>query len=353
MPTTLSRRNFLKLCAGGAAAISLSGYLAPFMKQAVAAGAPPVIWIQGGSCSGCSVSLLNTVHPDIEKVLLEVISLRFHQTVMAAAGELATAEGLFKTVEENKGNFVLVVEGAVPTGANGQFCVIGEKDGEHLTFLKAVEEIGSQAMAILSVGTCSSYGGIPATPPNPTDCKPVTDIVKNVPIINIPGCPPHPDWIVGTIAHILLYGLPEVDVFGRPTMFFSGMIHDNCQRRQYFDNSIFAKKFGDPGCLLELGCKGPLAHCDTTNRMWNNGVNTCIKAGAPCIGCTEPQFPGWPMYERMAEMPIGPGITATVDQIGGVLGAAAVVGIAGHLAGNILTGRIGPKKKQDEKAGED
>ncbi len=353
MPTKLSRRNFVKLCAGGAAAISLSGYLAPFMKEAVAAGAPPVIWIQGGSCSGCSVSLLNSVHPDIEKVLLEVISLRFHQTVMAAAGSMATEEGLFKTVEENKGNFILVVEGAVPVGADGNYCIIGEKNGEHLKFMDAVKEIGSQAMAILSVGTCSSFGGIPATPPNPTDCKPVSEIVKNVPIINIPGCPPHPDWIVGTIAHVLLYGdLPELDKFGRPTMFFEGIIHDNCQRRQYFDNAIFARNFGDPGCLLELGCKGPIAHCDSTYRLWNNGVNTCIKAGAPCIACTEPEFPGWPIYERIPEMPIAPGITATVDQIGGVLGAAAVVGIAGHLAGNVLTGRIGPKKNQDEKEGD-
>ncbi len=352
MPTKLSRRNFVKLCAGGAAAISLSGYLAPFMKEAVAAGAPPVIWIQGGSCSGCSVSILNSVHPDIEKVLLEVISLRYHQTVMAASGDLAT-DVIFKTAEENPGGFVLVVEGAIPVAADGKYCLIGKRNGEDLTFLDAVKEVGSQAMAILSVGTCSSFGGIPATPPNPTDCKPVSDIVKNVPIINIPGCPPHPDWIVGTIAHILLYGMPEVDTFGRPTMFFDGIIHDNCQRRQYFDNAIFAKKFGDPGCLLELGCKGPIAHCDTTYRLWNNGVNTCIKAGGPCIACTEPEFPGWPIFERIPEMPIAPGITATVDQIGGVLGAAAVVGIAGHLAGNVLTGRIGPKKNHDEKEGDD
>lgn len=354
MPTKLSRRDFIRLCAGGAATISISGYLAPFMKEAVAAGgAPPVVWLQGGSCSGCSVSLLNTVHPDIEEVLMEVISLRFHQTIMAAAGDLATEEGLFKTVAENKGNFILVVEGAVPTGAEGSYCIIGEKDGRHLTFKNAVEEIGSQAMAILSVGTCSSFGGIPATAPNPTKCKPVTDIVKDVPVINIPGCPSHPDWIVGTIAHVLLYNdIPELDTFGRPKMFFGGIIHDNCQRRQYFDNGIFAKNFGDPGCLLKLGCKGPIAHCDSTYRGWNNGVNHCIKAGAPCIGCTEPQFPAWPMYKRIPDIPLGPSITATVDQIGGVLGAATVVGIAGHLTGNVITGRIGPNKK-DRKEGDE
>ncbi len=351
MPSKLSRRDFIRLCAGSAAAISLSGYLAPFMAEAVAAGAPPVVWIQGASCTGCSISLLNTVHPDIQEVLTKVISLKYHPNVMAAAGDLALEEGMFKIAEEFKGNFFLVVEGAVPTGADGLFCMVGERDGKPITFENMVKEVGSKAKAILNFGTCSAFGGIPATPPNPTGCKPVSEIVKTVPIVNVPGCPPHPDWMVGTIAHVLLYNdYPEVDSFGRPKMFFSNIIHDNCQRRQYFDNAIFAKNFGDPGCMLELGCKGPIAHCDATTRLWNGGVNWCVKAGGVCIGCTEPQFPGWPMYERMPEMPIGPAMTATVDQIGGVLGAAAVLGIGGHLAGNVLTGRIGPKK--DEKEGD-
>lgn len=353
MPTKLSRRDFIRLCAGSTAAVSLSAYLAPFMKEAVAAGAPPVIWIQGGSCTGCSISLLNSVSPDIEKVITEVISLRYHPNISAAAGSLAINE-IYKVAAENPKKFYLVVEGAVPVDADGAYCVIGEKDGHHLTFLQAVKELGSQAAAILNFGTCSAFGGLPATPPNPTGCKAVGDVVKNVPIVNVPGCPPHPDWMVGTIAHVILYNeIPEIDAFGRPKMFFSHIIHDNCQRRQYFDNGIFAKNFGEEGCMLELGCKGPIAHCDSTTRLWNNGVNWCVKAGGVCIGCTEPQFPGWPIYERIPEMPIGPAMTATVDQIGAALGGLAVVGIAGHLAGNIATGRIGPNKNQEvEKEGE-
>ncbi len=346
MPTKLNRRDFLKLCAGGAAAVSLTSFLGPFMKEAIAAGGPPVIWLEGSSCSGCSVSLLNTVDPDIEKVLMEVISLRYHQTVMAGQGDIAT-NAIYQTASENKGKFILVVEGAVPTGANGSYCRIGMKDGKEQTLVDILNEIGPQAMAILSVGTCSSYGGFPATPPNPTECKPVSEIVKNVPIINIPGCPAHPDWIVGTIAHVLLYkDIPALDKVGRPKMFYSHLLHDNCQRRQYFDNGIFAKNFGDEGCLLELGCKGPLAYCDSTNRQWNHGTNSCIKAGAPCIGCTDPQFPAWPMYAKTPEMPIAPGITTSVDKLGGVVGGVAVVGIAGHLAGNVINGRIGSKKKE-------
>jgi hydrogenase small subunit len=348
MPTKLNRRDFIRLCAGSAAAISMSGFLAPFMAEAVAAGAPPVIWIQGASCTGCSISILNTVHPDIEKVLLEVISMCYHPNIMAAAGDLALEEGMFKTAEQYKGKFYLVVEGAIPTGADGLYCTVGEKeDGTPITFVDLIQDLGSKAAAILAFGTCSAYGGIPATPPNPTGCKSVSQVVKNVPIINIPGCPPHPDWMVGTIAHVLLYGIPELDRFGRPVMFFDGIVHDNCPRRQYFDNAIFAKNLSEPGCLLEVGCKGPIAHCDSPTRMWNS-VSWCIKAGAPCIACTEPQFPGWPMYERIPEMPIGPGITTTIDQAGVVLGAAAALGIGGHLAGNVATGRIGPKKKQEE-----
>jgi len=351
MPSKLSRRDFVKLCAGSAAAISLSGYLAPFMQEAVAAGAPPVIWLQGASCTGCSISLLNTVHPDIQKVLTEVISLTYHPNISAAAGDLAIKEAIYGVAEANKGNFFLVVEGAVPTGANGRYCMVGEENGEPIMFEKLVSDIGGKAKAILNFGTCSSYGGIPATPPNPTECKPVSAVVKDVPCINVPGCPPHPDWMVGTIAHVLLYNdIPELDSYGRPKMFFNSIIHDNCQRRQYFDNAIFAKNFGDMGCMLELGCKGPFSHCDTQNRMWNNGTNWCVKCGGVCIGCTEPQFPGWPMYERMPEMPVGPASSVTADQVGIVLGAAAAVGIAGHLGGNILTGRIGSHKEEAEEA---
>lgn len=353
MPTKLTRRDFIRLCAGGAAAISMTSILAPALAQAAEAGAPPVIWLQGAGCTGCSISLLNSVHPDIQKVLLDVISLRYHPNISGASGDLAMEEGILKVAEEYKGKFYLVVEGAVPTGADGRFCMVGESNGEPTTFVDLVKEVGSKAAAILNFGTCSAFGGIPATPPNPTGCKAVPDIVKNVPYINVPGCPPHPDWMVGTIAHVLLYkDIPELDRFGRPTMFFKGIIHDNCPRRQYFDNALFAKNLSEPGCLLEVGCKGPIAHCDSTTRLWNGGTNWCIKSGAPCLACTEPQFPGWPVYARVPEMPIAPGITATTDQIGVVLGAATVVGIGGHLAGNVATGRIGPMKSSDEREGD-
>ncbi|MCR4399389.1 MAG: hydrogenase small subunit, partial [Syntrophomonadaceae bacterium] len=227
---------------------------------------------------------------------------------------------------------------------------VGERDGKPITFTSMLAELASQAAAVLNFGTCSCFGGIPAADPNPTGCVSVPEFLKgkNITMINVPGCPPHPDWMVGTIAQVLLYGLPEVDTFGRPTMFFGRMIHDNCERRQYFDNGIFAEKFGDPGCMLQLGCKGPLAYCDASTRGWNNGVNWCVRCGGTCVGCTDPEFPNWTMYERMSELAAWPTISASADTIGLVLGAATALGIGGHLAGNVFAGRFKGKPHEEE-----
>lgn len=353
MATKLSRRDFMRAAAGSAAAVSLAGFLSPYIAEAAEAGElPPVIWLAGGACTGCAVSLLNCQDPDIQDVLLKVISLRFQENVMAAQGEQAI-NAIYDVVAKYPGQYVLAVEGSVQIKENGKWCVIGEREGHEVTMLQAVKDVGSQAAAIINIGTCSCFGGLPSADPNPSQSRSVADIVKGKPIINVAGCPPHPDWIVGTIAHYLLFkDVPELDSAGRPKMFYGRIIHDNCQRRQYFDNGIFAKNFGEMGCMLELGCKGPIAHCDSTTRLWNGGVNWCVQCGGVCLACTEPQFPNWPIYERMAEMPIGPATTATVDQIGFVLGGAAVLGIGGHLAGNIATGRIGSKKDHDKEEGD-
>jgi len=296
---------------------------------------------------------LNTVHPDIKEVLLNIISLKYHSNISAAAGELAM-ETIRETAREHQGGFFLVIEGAVPLGAGGIFCTIGEEpDGTPITFENLIKELAADAYAILNVGTCSAYGGIPAAGANPTGCVPVDKVIKDKPIINIPGCPPHPDWIVGTIAHVLLYkDLPEMDEFGRPTMFYGGIIHDNCPRRQYFDNGIFAENFSDPGCLLMIGCRGPYAHCDALTRKWNGGTNSCIMCGGPCLGCTEPRFPDGPVFEKLPEFSIGPRIKASADTFGKVFTGLTAVGIAAHLAGNVATGRLSSHPEQKEKEGD-
>ncbi|MBE0467823.1 MAG: hydrogenase small subunit [Candidatus Desulforudis sp.] len=303
----ISRREFVRLCAGSAAGVSVLSLLGPYIASAfgqAAEGKPVVLWLQGASCTGCSVSLLNSVEPGsptIDKLLLDVIALKYHHNVMAASGQLAM-DHLFDTAETNKGKFFLVVEGGVPAKDDGYYCTIGDKNGKHITMLNAVREIGGKAAAVIAAGTCAAYGGIPAGGPNPTGVVGVKQILSAKPVINIPNCPMHPDAFLGTVTYVLTYGdIPALDAHGRPTMFYGRTVHDNCIRRSDFFAERFAQKLGDPGCLYLLGCKGPLAYSDCANRGWNNNTSWCVKAGAPCMACAEPGFPDAfsPFYGRM------------------------------------------------------
>lgn len=274
----------------------------------------PVVWIQAAACTGCSISLLNTASPTIKNILVDQlvpgkhVSLRVHPNVMGGAGD-QVVELLEKTAAE-KGKYILVVEGAVPTSEEALFGAVGEKEGKPVSMLERVTTLGANAMAILSVGTCAAYGGIPAGNPNPTGCKSVGDVLKEkgitTPVVNIPGCPPHPDWFVGTVAQVVIHGLPGpegLDDFGRPLLFFRDLIHENCPRRAYFDEGKFAQKQGDPQCLYYVGCRGPITYADCPTRQWNNGKNWCIGAGAPCSGCVQPEFPDLvsPFYEKITD----------------------------------------------------
>jgi hydrogenase small subunit len=276
----------------------------------------PVVYLQAAACTGCAVSLLNTASPTIKNVLIDQIApgvhinLRFHPVIMAAAGDMAI-QVIEDTAKQKKGAYVLVVDGAVPTGADGAYGAVGERDGKPVTMLQRVTELARDALAVIALGTCAAFGGIPAAKPNPTDCQPVSKVLaaKGIkkPLINIPGCPPHPDWFVGTVASIILKGLPaadELDDFLRPRAFYGKLIHENCPRRASFDEGKFAKKLGDEGCLYEMGCKGPITYADCPLRKWNNGTNWVIGAGAPCNGCTQPEFPDQtgPFYEKLVDV---------------------------------------------------
>jgi len=278
----------------------------------------PAVWIGGGTCGGCSISALNTVAPSIKNVLIDEvvpgrhISLKFHTNISAGSGD-AVIQAIEDTGQEHEGQFLLIVEGVVPTADGGVYCMVGERNGEPVPFYQWVVELGKKAMAVIALGTCASFGGIPGAKPNPTGVKSVMEIFKeegiSTPLINVPGCPPHPDWFVGTIAKLLLVGLPkegDLDDLLRPKDFYGQLIHENCQRRAYFDEGKFAKKFGDPGCLYELGCKGPITYADCPIRQWNNGVNWCIRSGMGCQGCTQPEFPDFlgSFYEKLTDVDI-------------------------------------------------
>jgi hydrogenase small subunit len=259
----------------------------------------PAIWLQCAACTGCSISVLNALNPSIKNLLIDEvlpakhINLRFHPTVMAGAG--APVIEVMEDTSQQKGGYILIVEGAIPTAKNGIHGVVGEKAGKPVTMLSRVEELAKDALVVIAH-------------PNPTQCLGVSDVLQargiDTPMVNIPGCPPHPDWFVGTVASILLWGLPkpeDLDEYGRPKAFYGQLIHENCPRRAYYDEEKFAKKLTDPGCLYELGCKGPVTYSDCPLRLWNNGVNWCIANGSPCIGCTEPGFPDEvsPLYEKI------------------------------------------------------
>ena len=276
----------------------------------------PVVYLQTAACSGCAVSLLNTASPTIKNVLIDQIApgvhinLRFHPVVMAAAGDMAL-QVMEDTAKQKKGRYVLVIDGAVPMADNGVYGAVGERNGKPVTMVQRVTELARDALAVIALGTCASFGGIPAAKPNPTNCQPVSKVLEakgiKKPLVNIPGCPPHPDWFVGTVASIILKGLPtadDLDELLRPKAFYGKLIHENCPRRASFDEGKFAKKFGDEGCLYELGCKGPITYADCPLRKWNSGTNWVIGAGAPCNGCTQPEFPDQtsPFYEKLVDV---------------------------------------------------
>ncbi len=285
----VSRRDFLKYCIGSAAALGLNLTVLGKLEQALAAGgnAPTVIWLNGANCTGCTVSLANlfsTQGPtDVADLLLNTIDLAFHPNLMAAAGDLAVAQ----VINAAQGSFILAVDGGIPTAFGGRTCMVCTLGGREITALEAVQYLAPRATVVLSIGTCASFGGVPAGAPNPTGVQSIGQIT-GVPTINIPGCPTHPDWVVGTIAQLLAGESPSLDSDGRPKIYFERKIHDRCPRKEEDE----AKTFGVDGmCLKELGCKGPKTKADCYSRYWNSGTNWCIGANAICIGCTEKGFP--------------------------------------------------------------
>lgn len=286
--SNLNRRQFLKMGASLAAAMALGPAAIPRIADALAelsSGQVPVLWLQGQSCSGCSVSLLNSENPSPASVITQYISLRFHSTLSVATGHTAM-DVVEKTIEE--GGYYLAVEGSLPQGMP-EACVMGGQPVGDL-----VVKAAAKAKAIICVGACAAYGGIPAAENNPTGSVSVPDFLKgkggSVPLIRLPGCPCHPDWIVGTLVHTIKFGLPKLDPDGRPEMFFGRLLHDQCPRFADYERENFAQTFSEDGCLFKLGCLGPLTKADCTTRFWNRGVNTCIVAGAPCIGCASEIF---------------------------------------------------------------
>jgi hydrogenase small subunit len=246
-----------------------------------------LVYLELNGCSGNIISLLNGQNPDFEYALNSMVDLRYSNSLMAAEGEQAIA----KLMEVMNDDFILAVEGAVALKNNGLYNIIGSWQGKPLTGLEAARMLGDKAAGSLAVGACATHGGVSAARPNPSESVGLQTVLPEKKMIKLPGCPVHPDWFLGTLAHMLLYGEPETDNLGRPLMFYSTLIHDRCPRRPFFDRGIFAEKLGDKTCLFKLGCRGPVTRIDCPTRQWNGHVNWPIGDDTPCIGCAQFGFP--------------------------------------------------------------
>ena len=297
-----SRRELLRVGAYLATGIGLAGD----QREAICAGLEKiadrkeqVVWLHGMSCSGCSVSFLNAEEPGPLEILTDMLSLVYHPTISAAQGDVAM--DVVNQAVQSK-DYFLVVEGSIPLGMP-EACVVG---GRPLT--ETLEKAARNAKAIVAAGTCASFGGIPAAEGNATGAVGMQQFMKHcqVPIenrlINCPGCPVHPQTLLGTVAYAIGKGLPRLDPeLLTPAMYCDHSVHDECPKFHYWEKREFAKRFGDEGCLFELGCLGPLSMASCSRRRWNSGVNWCIGAGAPCTACSSNEFArrrDFPFYRK-------------------------------------------------------
>ncbi|MDR0761876.1 MAG: hydrogenase small subunit [Campylobacteraceae bacterium] len=336
----ISRRDFMKWAAGMTAMLSLPSTFTPLMAQAAElVDRLPVIWLHMAECTGCSESLLRTDAPTIDSLIFDYISLEYHETVMAASGWQAE-HNLEEAIEKYKGRYILMVEGGIPAGSSEFYLTVGphgKKGAEH------ARDAAASAAAIFAIGTCSSFGGIQAANPNPTNAKPLSKIT-NKPVINVPGCPPSEKNIIGNVLHYIFFGtLPSLDVYNRPKWAYGIRIHDLCERRGHFDAGEFVQQFGDEGakkgyCLYKVGCKGPYTFNNCSRERFNQHTSWPVQAGHGCIGCSEPDF--WdamgpfeePLGDRLYNTLYSVGADATADRVGVALLTVTAVGIAAHAA---------------------
>ncbi|MBX3714851.1 MAG: hydrogenase small subunit [Burkholderiales bacterium] len=323
----ISRRSFLKFCSLTTASLGLSPTVAPQIAHALEnKPRTPVIWIEGLECTCCSESFIRSAHPLAKDAVLSLLSLDYHMTLSAAAGEQLRANA-HETIEKHKGNYILAVEGNPPLNEDGMYCIYYGKP-----FVETLKKYAKDAKAVIAWGSCASWGCVQAAKPNPTNAVPIDKVITDKPIIKVPGCPPIAEVMTAIVTYVLTFDrIPELDRQGRPKMFYSQRIHDKCYRRPHFDAGQFVEKWDDEAarmgyCLYKVGCKGPTTYNACSTTRWNEGVSFPIQSGHGCIGCSEDGF--WDkgsFYDRLTNIPAF-GIEANADKVGAV--AAGVVGAA-------------------------
>ncbi len=357
----LKRRDFLKFCTGIAATLGLSPALGIRLAEAATAPQrPPVIWLSAQECTGCTESLLRSYHPTIETLILDMISLDYHEALAAGSGRQAE-EFKHQSIEANKGKYILVVDGSIPTKDGGVYCMVAGKP-----IMETVKETAEHAAAIIAIGSCAAWGGIPSVGPNPTEAKPLSAILPGKTIVNLPGCPPNSYNFLSTVLYLLTFNKPpELDGKGRPKFAYGRLIHENCERRPHFDAGRFALEFGDEGhrqgwCLYKVGCKGPETHGNCPAILFGDvgGGAWPVGTGHPCFGCTEEGIGFTKPIHSLAEILTVTPPTAyprVVEERGqgatlGAVGLAAGVGGAAIGAGAVFASRLGKERHPPEQA---
>jgi len=327
----LSRRTFMKACVTITGVLGLSpAKLTEVVQAAETRQLTPVIWLHGHECTGCDESFIRSQSPLASDIVLNMIALEYMDVLAAAAGE-TLEHHRDEVMNKYAGKYLLVFEGAVPLGDEGVFCTVGGKP-----IAEQLKAAAQGAAAIIENGSCAAWGGIQAANPNPTKSVAVSEVIRNKPIVKVPGCPPIPEVLAGTIYHYVLFGqLPPLDSKGRPKQFFGNRIHDTCYRRPFFDSGMYVESFDDMGskagwCLYKVGCRGPEAYNSCGNMRWWNGLSYPIQAGAPCIACASNDF--WdhdPFYQRLPNIAV-PNTKATADKIGAIAAGATLAGVVAH-----------------------
>ena len=359
----VSRRNFLKFCGLLTGAMGLN-----LLPPIEASGMPvslarsnadtlrrvaqvlqskprlPVIWLEFQDCAGCSEALTRSQSPTLVDLVLSQITVEYHETLSAAAG--FQAEGAKQdAMKKYAGQYVLVVEGSISPKDDGVYCTIGGKSS-----LDLLNEAAAGAAAIIATGNCASFGGLPKANPNPTGAVSVLDLIKDKPVVNIPGCPAIPEVFTGVLAQFLIFGsLPELDHLHRPKTFYANTIHDRCLRRPFYEAGKFADSFDDEGarkgwCLYKLGCKGPTTYNACASMKWSGGLSFPVQSGHPCLGCSEPNFwDGGGFYQGQSAPLMRPSLTAA----GAAVAAGVVLGVGMGIANQAQKRSAGAEEKKE------
>jgi hydrogenase small subunit len=274
------------------ATLALPTHYIPRVARALAtATRPPLVWLEFQDCTGDTESFLRAHQPSVDDLLLETISLDYHETIMVPVGEM-TEKSLTDTMGTYPGQYICIVEGSIPTRDGGIYCTIRGR-----TALSIAQEVCGGALATIAAGTCAWDGGVAAAAPNPTGAVGVRDAVPGLSnLIALPGCPANAVNITATLVHYLTFSQwPAADGSGRPYFAYDEEIHEECERYQHYEAGRFVLAWGDQGhrrgwCLRKMGCRGPETHHNCPAVQWNEGTSWPVGAGHGCIGCSEPGF---------------------------------------------------------------